>query len=121
MQLLNPNCCELAMSFWEFLRENEVSVLRQLSLFRFRNSFNQSSSDSGLTSINAIHLFGVSFIKACCTPIAGSTSVKEFSNTDEQDDSWLLRLVDGFKSPSGSPQSWLPVVLENLEGCSDDS
>lgn len=47
--------------------------------------------------------------------------MQEFGDTDKQDDSWLLHLVDGFKSQSGSPQSWLPVVMaENLKGCSDD-
>lgn len=47
--------------------------------------------------------------------------MQEFGNTDEHDNSWLLHLVDEFKSHSGSPQSWLPVVLaENPKGCSDD-
>lgn len=119
MQLLNPKCCE--STFWEFLIENEVSVLGQWSLFRWRTSFNNPSAESGLTP-NKIHRFEISFMKACRTPTAGSTFVQTFGNTDEQEESWLLYLTDGFTSESVSTQSWLAGVLaENLKGCSDDA
>lgn len=60
-------------------------------------------------------------MKACRTPTAGSTFVQKFGNTDEQEELWLLYLIDGFTSQSVSTQSWSAGVLaENLKGCSDD-
>lgn len=118
LQSVSSNCCELPVSFWELLIENEVFALTELSISRLLNSSMHPSLETGLTSINDIHLFGVSFIKARRTPITGSCLVQELSNAD----SVVLLLGDAFKSQSGSMHSWLPVVLEEIfGGCSNDA